>query len=80
MEDARVAGIELIGFDLLKLGRTVLLIALGAVLALPNLDVGMAERLAIDRPGPPVIVRRRFRAALEAMRQHVEVQFWIAIQ
>src|SRR6185295_3683552 len=32
------------------------------------------------RPGSSMIVRRRLRAALEAMRQDVEVQFWVAIE
>jgi hypothetical protein len=57
-----------------------LLVALGAVLAPPHLDIGVTERLPVDRPRPAVIVRRRFRAAPEAVRQHVEVQLRIAIE
>src|SRR4029079_14214334 len=64
----------------LKLSRTILLVTLGAVLAPPDLDIGVSERLAVDRPRAAMIVRRRFRAALEAVRQHVEVQLRVAIE
>ena len=57
MEDAGIAGVQLVRLDLLQVGRTVLLVALGAILAPPHLDIGVADRLAVDRPGGAVIVR-----------------------
>jgi hypothetical protein len=47
MEDPGVAGVELVLVDLVQIGGTVLLAALGAVLALPYPDIGVTERLPV---------------------------------
>src|SRR5207253_9963013 len=73
--DAGVAGGQAISLDLLQLRAFTAIVG-----AFPFDHVGMAGRLAVDRPGLPMVVRRRLARLVIDVREDLETHLLVLVQ